>query len=294
MQKTLWTLRYHWKTIVFWLATVVALSVAYVAHAATLEIPGPNSTQSGIQLISGWKCTANGPLTIRFNGGDMLPLLYGSERRDTRKPQGPCDDANTGFIAIMNWSNLGDGEHTAVVCDNGVEFDRTTFRVVKPGPEFLWDVQGEGTATLSNGQRATLAWSEPLQGFVATHYCTPELKGLTVFDGPDASQAGSALWQVYNDCDPFGLDLTIGSFTDKGFTFDPSQLEIEQRGRRIAIRHFEVYKLRPNPSGPITSKEHYREEYVVNFILHPSSSYPLDFSLPFVMFYNGQEIFTFP
>ena len=61
MQKTLWTLRYHWKTIVFWLAAVVAIFVAAVAHAATLEIPGPNSVQSGVQLISGWKCEVNGP-----------------------------------------------------------------------------------------------------------------------------------------------------------------------------------------------------------------------------------------
>ena len=98
MQKTLWTLRYHWKTLVFWLATIMALSVAYVA---TLEIPGPNSTQSGIPLISGWKCEANGPLTIRFDGGNATPLLCGSERGDTRKPKGPCDNANTGFIAIL-------------------------------------------------------------------------------------------------------------------------------------------------------------------------------------------------
>ena len=46
--------------------TTVIVFMASVAHTATLEIPGPNSTQSGIQLISGWKCEATGPLTIRF------------------------------------------------------------------------------------------------------------------------------------------------------------------------------------------------------------------------------------
>ena len=119
------------------IVTIAVMFLTSVAHSATLEVPGPNSIQSGVQLISGWKCETNGPLTIRFDGGNAIPLLYGSERADTRKPQGPCDEANTGFIAIMNWSNLDDGTHTAVVYDNGVEFDRTTFTVVTTGVEFL-------------------------------------------------------------------------------------------------------------------------------------------------------------
>ena len=104
-----------------------------VGHTALLEIPGSGSTQSGIGVISGWKCDANGQLTVRFNGGRSLPLLYRSERADTRSV---CGDNDNGFVAIWNWGVLGDGRHTTVVYDNGVEFDRATFTVVTPGVDF--------------------------------------------------------------------------------------------------------------------------------------------------------------
>ena len=116
------------------IAAIVVVFITSVAHAATLGIPGPNTTQSGIGVISGWKCRANGRLTVRFDGGSTIPLVYGSERTDTRSV---CGDANNGFVAIWNWGNLDDGRHTAVVYDNGVEFDRATFTVVTTGVEFL-------------------------------------------------------------------------------------------------------------------------------------------------------------
>ena len=152
------------------IATIVVVFITSVAHAATLEIPGPNTTQSGIGVVSGWKCRANGRLTVRFDGGSTIPLVYGSERTDTRSV---CRDTNNGFVAIWNWGNLDDGRHTAVVYDNGVEFDRATFTVVTTGVEFLRGVTGSGTATLSNGQRATLRWSEASQGFVVTDFTAP-------------------------------------------------------------------------------------------------------------------------
>ena len=65
---------------------------------------------------------------------------------------------------------LGDGRHTAVVYDNGAEFGRATFTVVTSGVDFLRGVSGSGTATLSNGQRVTLQWSEGSQSFVATDF----------------------------------------------------------------------------------------------------------------------------
>ena len=42
------------------------------AHAAKLGIPSHHTTQSGVGVISGWKCEA-GTLTVRFNGGDPVP-----------------------------------------------------------------------------------------------------------------------------------------------------------------------------------------------------------------------------
>ena len=65
-----------------------------------------------------------------------LPLVYGSERKDVLDA-GACDHAEVGFVSIMNWGNLGDGPHTAVVYDDGIEFDRSTFDVVTTGEAFL-------------------------------------------------------------------------------------------------------------------------------------------------------------
>ena len=101
-----------------------------IAPAATLDIPAPRTTLSGIGVISGWKCDA-GDLTVRFNNGPPLPLLYGAERQDVLDA-GACPTADVGFVTIMNWGNLGDGSHTAVAYDDGVAFARSSFRVVTP------------------------------------------------------------------------------------------------------------------------------------------------------------------
>ncbi len=131
-------------------------------HAATLEIPGYDAVLSGIGVISGWKCETDGPLTVRFDGGDATPLLYGSERGDTLSV---CGDKNNGFVAIMNWGNLGDGEHTAVAYDNGVEFGRTTFQVITTGEDFLRDARGSCSIPNfpSPGETATFTWTEATQ-----------------------------------------------------------------------------------------------------------------------------------
>ena len=135
-----------------------------LAHAATLDIPGNGTTLSGIGVISGWKCEAKGDLTIRFNGGDPIPLLYGSERTDVRDT-GACPDTDVGFVAVWNWGNLGDGEHTAVVYDNGVEFDRSTFTVVTTGEAFRTDLAGECTLEQfpDPGESARFVWNTGTQ-----------------------------------------------------------------------------------------------------------------------------------
>ena len=63
-------------------ALVLLLSPAW-ALANRLEIPGNGATVSGIGVISGWKCEAEGDITVSFDGGDPIPLVYGSERGDT-------------------------------------------------------------------------------------------------------------------------------------------------------------------------------------------------------------------
>lgn len=145
-------------------SSVISLGLLIgTAQAANLGIPGPRTTVSGVGVISGWKCQA-GNLTIRFNGGRPIPLLYGAERTDVRDA-GACRHANVGFLTIWNWGDLGDGTHTAVVYDDGVEFDRSTFTVVTTGESFL---AGAGGSCVVDdfprpGDDSTFIWNEGTQ-----------------------------------------------------------------------------------------------------------------------------------
>ena len=135
------------------------------AHTAILGIPGNGETLSGIGVISGWKCEAAGDITIRINDGDPIPATYGLPRADTSNA---CDDdGNNGFFSYTNWGNLGDGEHTVVVYDNGVEFGRSTFTVVTTGEAFL--VGASKRVTVKDfpepGETTILEWNQSTQHF---------------------------------------------------------------------------------------------------------------------------------
>lgn len=112
----------------FWLVILFP----FLVHAAALENPGNGNSYSGIGVISGWKCEANGELTVRFNGGEPIPLAYLNERSDT---EGVCGDTNNGFVSIWNWAILGAGTFTAIVYDNGEAFAQSTFKVTTLGGE---------------------------------------------------------------------------------------------------------------------------------------------------------------
>ncbi len=128
--------------------------VPSLAHAEMLENPGNGLSYSGVGVISGWKCEANGDLTAHIYDEDMMlawedpiPLVYGTERTDV-SDAGACDSADVGFVAIWNWGNLeSDGTYTVVASDNGEEFARSTFKVTVLGPEemprFLFGASGE-------------------------------------------------------------------------------------------------------------------------------------------------------
>ena len=114
----------------------LALLTPALTHAqSALDIPGNGDTLSGIGVISGWKCEAQGNITISLDAGAPIPATYGFPRGDTTSVCG--DDGNNGFFSFFNWAILGDGEHTAVAYDNGVEFARSTFTVVTTGEEFV-------------------------------------------------------------------------------------------------------------------------------------------------------------
>ena len=152
---------------------VFVLLVPSLASAATLGVPGEDTTLSGVGVISGWKCEAAGDLTVRFfadgspvsvAGIDTFPLLYGSARPDVRDT-GACPDADVGFVTIWNWGNLDDGAYTAIVYDDGVEFARSTFRVVTTGEAFRTDLEGECTIPHfpDPGDTARFVWNTGTQ-----------------------------------------------------------------------------------------------------------------------------------
>ena len=130
---------------------------------AVLEIPPLGSSQSGIGLISGWACEAE-EVVIEL-AGTPIPAAYGTPRADT---QMRCGDTNNGFGLLVNWNNLGDGEHPVRALADGVEFARTTVQVTTFGVEFLRGVSG--TFTLSDfprlGAETRIRWEESLQNFV--------------------------------------------------------------------------------------------------------------------------------
>ena len=74
-------------------------------------------------------------------------------------------DTNNGFVAIYNWARLGDGQHTAIVYDNGVEFGRSTFEVATLGEEFVVGAEGECTIEdfPSVGETAEFRWNQNTQ-----------------------------------------------------------------------------------------------------------------------------------
>ncbi len=134
-----------------------------LTHAASLDVPSNGDRLSGIGIIHGWKCTKEGEITIAFNDGEPISATYGSPRGETRAACG--DEGNNGFYTLWNWAILGDGEHTAVAYDNGVEFARSTFTVVTSGEEFLIGASGECTIPDFPAPRETtrFAWNQSTQ-----------------------------------------------------------------------------------------------------------------------------------
>ena len=178
---------------------LVLLSPAVVSAqlTASLEIPGNGATLSGIGVISGWKCEAEGNITVSLNGGAPFPATYGLPRTDT---SGTCNnDGNNGFFSYTNWGNLDDGEHTAVVYDNGVEFARSTFTVVTTGVAFL--AGASKRVTVENfpydGDTAVLEWNQSTQHFEIVEFMSgaPDVVecevGLTLMKGESCT--GSVL-----------------------------------------------------------------------------------------------------
>ena len=133
---------------------------------ARLENPSAGSAQSGIGIISGWACHAN-EIVIEL-AGTPVQAAYGTPRGDTRPV---CGDSNNGFSLLVNWNNLGPGEHPVRALADGVEFARTTVQVTTFGVEFLRGVSA--TFPLPDfpypGDTTVVQWDESQQNFVITN-----------------------------------------------------------------------------------------------------------------------------
>ena len=129
------------------------------------ENPMPNSSQSGIGVISGWVCAAD-TVEIKINGATHV-AAYGTDRADTEER---CGDRDNGFGLLFNWNRLGNGEHTVVALADGVELGRATVQVTTLGQEFVENAAGMCTAEdfPTMGESVTLTWQEPSQSFVIT------------------------------------------------------------------------------------------------------------------------------
>ncbi len=201
---------------------LVAVCLASITQAATLEVPTPSTTVSGIGVISGWKCAAEGDITISLNGEDPFPATYGLPRSDTSSVCG--DDGNNGFFSYWNWGNLGDGEHTVVAYDSGEEFARSTFRVVTTGEEFLRGASGtcEIPDFPAPGETARFRWNQSTQHLELDSVSgdTPVpldqgklywivRKGGLHYAVQRANLDGSQLETLFDDRDLYPVDLAV-------------------------------------------------------------------------------------
>jgi hypothetical protein len=137
---------------------------------AALENPQNGSVQSGIGIVSGWKCSV-GRIDLVFDNAATVQASYGTSRLDTRPA---CGDDNNGFGYLINWNDLGDGQHTVVAKADGVEFARATFTVKTLGHSFLSGLSGQTkVVNFGNQINVTVRWQESAQSFVIVDSTAP-------------------------------------------------------------------------------------------------------------------------
>ena len=149
-------------------AALAMLPMAY-AHAApsSLDNPQPHQAVAGIGLISGWHCDAR-RIEFAIDGAPPEFIPSGSNRPDTA---GVCGGKTAnGFGYTIRWNNFPPGEHGIVMLADGVEFARTTFKVVDMGPDMIYGV--DRPVVVNNfpwlGRGLVLNWNSASQAFTAT------------------------------------------------------------------------------------------------------------------------------
>ncbi len=139
------------------------------------ETPAQGSIQSGVGVIRGWACDALS-VEISIDGGERIPVAYGTSRGDTMSV---CNDADNGYGMVIAWGNLGEGLHRLQTFVNGSKITDITdiggmkiadveFEVAGIGEPFAKGLSA--TYELQDfpapGESVTVEWSEPDQNFI--------------------------------------------------------------------------------------------------------------------------------
>ena len=162
----------------------VILAPSLVHAQSALEIPSDGDQLSGIGVISGWKCEAEGDITVKVDDGSPLPTLYGLSRLDTSGPTICDDDGNNGFVTYFNWALLEDGPHTVTAYDNDVQFAQNTVEVTRAdGKAFLTEAS-DTPVVVQNfpapGQTTTFQWNRSTQHLEMTMWTSATDLGVCV------------------------------------------------------------------------------------------------------------------
>ena len=183
---------------------------AALAATSALEIPQPDSTQSGIGVVSGWHCNA-GKIEVAFDGGPRILAAYGTTREDTR---GVCGDANNGFSLLWAYGLLGAGPHQVVAYADGVEFGRSTFIVSDLANKGF--LEGKTSQARVYGFPApehdiVLRWEEANQNYVIVgplqSINSYDVNGVwELFDG--ATSEGLLSWFTYPQAESYWMGKT--------------------------------------------------------------------------------------
>jgi hypothetical protein len=136
-----------------------------VAAQGYLENPQPMAYESGINIVSGWHCTAR-EITVFIDGVSLGKSGVGSIRNDT---VGICGHANTGFSLLYNYNIPEPGEHEIAVYADGALLERRNFTTVRSGGVPFLSGRS-ATATIADfpesGRSTTVEWSQAKQSFV--------------------------------------------------------------------------------------------------------------------------------
>lgn len=171
---------------------ISALFFASVTASAqsSLENPSHNSYQSGIGIISGWACNANGSqVDVLIDGMFPMPMATGTERGDTANV---CGRIDTGLSYLFNFNGFGAGQHTAQLRINGqLQGTPASFTVVVPAGEFARGLNKEVNVQdfPVAGSNTVLVWQESSQNFA--------IKSVSAGGGAGGGNPGSGGFPSY-------------------------------------------------------------------------------------------------